>query len=225
LEKNGLKAIGTSSAALANALGYEDGEKMPFKELLFMVERIIKCIRVPLSVDMETGYSSDPAAIISNLEKLYQLGVVGINIEDSILADKRALVSVEEFSQKLSYIKNNLAARNIQLFLNVRTDAYLRGVSTPLKTTLERISAYEQAGADGIFVPGIENTDDIHAVVSSTSLPIHVLCMPNLPSFSILAELGVKRISMGDFVYNALCRDFETTIKNIVTEQSFTALF
>ncbi len=104
-EKNGYKAIATSSAAIANSLGYEDGEQISFGEMLYVVQRIISCINIPLTVDMETGYSNNISEVITNIEKLYDAGVAGINIEDSQGKDL--------FIKKLSSIKDHLGQKTI----------------------------------------------------------------------------------------------------------------
>ncbi len=216
-EKNGYKAIATSSAAIANSLGYEDGEKISFGEMLFVVQRIIACITVPLSVDMETGYSNNISEVISHIEKLHNIGVVGINIEDSQGKDL--------FIKKLSSIKNHLVKNNMQLFVNARTDSFLMNLPSALEKTLERIKPYQAAGADGIFVPFITDKDAIKKITSATTLPVNVLCMPGLSSFEDLAECGVRRISMGNFLFKAHYNHLETLIKNINTQQSFAPLF
>ena len=217
IEKNGYKAIATSSAAIANSLGYEDGEKISFGELFYVLQRIISCINIPLSVDMETGYSNNISEVISNIEKLIEAGVVGINLEDS---QGTAL-----FLKKLSGIKNHLAKNNMQLFINARTDSFLLNLPSPLEETLKRLKPYEDAGADGIFVPFIKDTDVIKKITASTTLPVNVLCMPSLTSIESLAECGVRRISMGNFLFKAHYNHLDTLIKNINTHQSFSPLF
>ncbi len=221
-EKNGYKAIGTSSAAIANSLGYEDGEKILFDELFFIVEKIIANVNIPVSVDIEGGYSNSITGAINNIERLSDAGVVGINIEDSY---QEGMTAVDIFSKKLSRIKNHLEKNNMKMFVNVRTDGFLLHLPSCLDVTLERIKAYEHAGADGIFVPFVSETDAIKKIVSSTSLPVNIMCMPNLPSFETLAESGVRRISMGNFLFKSIYNNLETMIKNINTEKSFASLF
>ena len=83
IEQNGYEAIATSSGAISNSLGYEDGEKIPFSELLYIVQRIKSCTNVPLSVDLEKGYSDNISELIENIQRLVDIGVAGINLEDS----------------------------------------------------------------------------------------------------------------------------------------------
>jgi 2-methylisocitrate lyase-like PEP mutase family enzyme len=221
-EKNGFKAIGTSSAAIANSVGYDDGEMIPFTELLFIVGRILSQIQVPLSVDMETGYGSDVTTVIKNIEKFQAIGVAGINLEDS---EKRHQLPSAVFSKKLDAIKSHLDKNNLPIFINVRTDAFLFGVSSALTVTLERIRDYENAGADGIFVPLVSDVTDIMNITTSTALPVNVLSVPALPSFETLAGLGVARVSLGSSAFRATYGHFETLIKTVVDEKSVKALY
>jgi len=154
-ERSGYKAIATSSAAIAHTWGYEDGEKIPFDLLLKVVERVMSNVNIPLSVDMEGGYSRDISKIIQNIEKLYELGVVGINIEDSVKGEKLYMQSVDDFQKVISSISSHLERKNIKMFLNARTDAFLHKLPSPITETVKRIKAYENAGANGIFVPFI----------------------------------------------------------------------
>ena len=173
---------------------------MTFDELLYIVKRIVACSNLPLTVDIEAGYSRDPLKTAKNIKILAEIGVVGINIEDSIVNEERTLVDANSFAEYLSAIKRQLVKDQVEIFINVRTDTFLLGEKAALDETQKRASLYEFAGADGLFVPCITQSDDIQAVVSSTKLPINVMCMPNLPDFESLKALGAKRISMGNFL-------------------------
>lgn len=224
-EKLNFKAIGTSSAALANVLGYNDGEELAFEELLFLVNRIAKSSQLPLSVDIEAGYSKDPVEVAQNIKQLANLGVVGINIEDSKVKEDRAIADAEDFAAFLQQVKLNLAKENVEVFINVRTDTFLLGLAEAVAETKKRISLYQQAGADGIFVPCITEAEDIKTIVASTSLPVNVMCMPELPNFELLQEYGVKRISMGNFVFDKAQANIEQTLAEITNANSFAAIF
>ena len=224
-QKLGFKAIGTSSAAIATSLGYEDGEKMPFEDLLRIVKNIQSKIDIPLTVDIESGYSRNPSEIINNIMSLQKLGVVGINIEDSITIEERKIVNAQEFAKTIQTIKSYLYDNNIDIFVNVRTDFYIMGLANPFEETLKRIKIYEESGADGIFVPCIVAENEIQKVVESTTLPVNVMCMPNLPDFNTLQNLGVKRISVGPFLYNDMIGKLEKSIIEITKNKSFNSLF
>ncbi len=224
-EQANFEAIGTSSAAIASMLGYKDGEEMDFAELLYIVQRISANTTLPLSVDLESGYSRDPLQITKHIRQLVEAGVVGINLEDSIVEEERRLLGAVEFAETIATIKQQLKKEGIDIFLNIRTDTFLLGVSNTLKVTQERIQLYEKAGADGIFVPCIEKAAGISAIVKNTALPINVMCMPKLPNFKTLQELGVRRISMGNFVFEKNNTFFGELMKNIKEEGSFKKVF
>jgi 2-methylisocitrate lyase-like PEP mutase family enzyme len=227
-EKNGFKIIGTSSAAIACMLGYADGEFMPFNELLYIVKRITACSKLPLTVDIEAGFSDDAQTTTDYIKALAEVGIVGINIEDSKVNKangERVLVNEKYFAQYLLAITTQLEQDNISLFINVRTDTFLLGIEGAIKESQKRAKLYQDAGADGLFVPCIFEAEAIKAVVNSTILPINVMCMPDLADFATLKSLGIKRISMGNFIFDALQNDMTIKLKNIIQSQSFGSVF
>jgi len=219
------KAIGTSSAAVANMLGYPDGEKMSFTELEYIVKRITSSTNLPLTVDLEAGYSRNPSEIVDNIKRLIDLGVVGVNIEDSIVGEKRELMNADSFAEILEKICSRLAQQNQEVFINVRTDTYIMSVSNPVHATIERAKKYKNAGGHGLFVPCIVEEKDIAAVIDNIDLPLNVMCMPNLPNFTTLEKLGVKRISMGGFAHKKLSGFLEKEFNSILQNNSFENLF
>jgi 2-methylisocitrate lyase-like PEP mutase family enzyme len=227
-EKLGFSAIGTSSAAIARMLGYADGEHMAFDELLYIVKRIAACCALPLSVDIEAGFSDDPQITAAYIKALAEVGVVGINIEDSRVNkanELRTLLNENSFAGYLSALTTRLKKDNVSLFINVRTDTFLLGVTGAESETKKRAKLYQTAGADGLFVPCIVQTKAIEALVNSTTLPVNVMCMPDLSDFTSLRSLGIKRISMGNFLFDALQNDLEEKLSIIQQEKSFKVLF
>jgi len=224
-EKLKFKAIGTSSAAIANMLGYEDGEQMSFDELVFIVKRILASTTLPLTVDIESGYSRDPSVTAGFIKTLCDLGVVGINIEDSLVTNTRELINAESFTEYLKAVTNQLAKDNVDLFINVRTDTFIVASENVLEQTIERIKLYQTAEIDGVFVPCITNESDIKAVVNSTELAINVMCMPELANFDVLNQLSVNRISMGNFLFDNLTTSLENSLISIINTESFKPVF
>jgi 2-methylisocitrate lyase-like PEP mutase family enzyme len=167
VETSGFKAVATSSGAIAESLGYRDGEQIPFAELMYIVQRIKASISIPLSVDIERGYTDDLNVLNEHIQKLIDHGVVGINLEDAQGEDI--------YLKKLNSIKNYLVKTNQQLFINARTDGFLQKLSSPLETTIKRAKLYKEAGADGLFVTGIQDIGIIKEIVSSTTLPVNVV--------------------------------------------------
>ena len=226
LEKENYPAVATSSSAVANGLGYQDGEDMPFEDYLLIIKRIIAVVQVPLTVDMEMGYGKTNEAIAANFITLARLGVAGVNIEDSTITQTgRELKDANEFAETIAYIKDKLAAKQLELFINVRCDAYLLKVANKQQETAHRLPLYEAAGADGIFLPFISEPADIQAAVSLTKLPLNVMCIPNLPDFDTLQKLGVKRVSLGPFLFNKVYDSIVTLTKAITAANKLTPLF
>ncbi len=217
IEQNGFEAIATSSGAISNSLGYDDGEKMPFKELLYILQRIKSGTSIPLSVDFEKGYTNDLSELTDNVQRLFDIGVVGINLEDS--------QGEEIYLKKLSAIKNHLEKNNQKLFINARTDVFLQKLVSPIETTIKRAKLYQDVGADGLFVTGISDTPTIKEIASSVTLPLNIVGSPKLSSFKTLSECGVRRISMAVFLYKATYNQLENIVREIKTEQSFTPLY
>jgi 2-methylisocitrate lyase-like PEP mutase family enzyme/ketosteroid isomerase-like protein len=224
-EDAGYKAIGTSSQAVAASLGYEDGERMPFEDLLQLAKSVTRRVNIPLTVDIEGGYSRSVTGIVENIEKLHDIGVVGINLEDTIAGTTRQLQPAAAFQITLSAVAEQLSTKNVKMFINVRTDGFLMGMPTALAETLTRIASYQKAGAQGIFVPCITDKDDITAVVSATPLPVNVMCMPELPDFDELKALGVKRISIGPFVKTYIDKKAKEAVSTILRKNTFSGLF
>jgi 2-methylisocitrate lyase-like PEP mutase family enzyme len=216
-------AVATSSAAVASSLGYTDGEAMPFEEYLFVIRRILSVLRIPLSVDIEMGYGSSDKAIIDNILRLTELGVVGINIEDSTINDSvRRLKESAPFARTIEFIKNTLSSGNLDLFVNIRCDTYILNVDNKQKETAHRVRLYESAGADGIFLPCITDEADIRAAVSQTKLPLNVMSIPGIPDFAALAALGVKRVSMGPLLFTKVYNQLEQLSRSIQRDQTIT---
>lgn len=224
-QTNGFRAIGISSQAISNALGYQDGENLPFEELLRVSKRITDVVNIPLTVDMEAGYSRNLQGILENIEKLHDCGAVGINLEDTLPGENRSLVAAASFAETIAAVAEHIKKKKLNIFLNIRTDAFLLGLPNALEETQARAKLYQAAGADGIFVPCITDSADIAAVVRSTSLPVNVMCMPDLPGFKALESLGVKRISMGGFFFNKIYDQAGVLARRIVKEQGFSSIF
>jgi 2-methylisocitrate lyase-like PEP mutase family enzyme len=225
IQEKGFPAVGTSSAAVASGLGYEDGEGMPFDDYLFVIKRIVGSVKIPVTVDMEMGYGKTGEAIASNISKLIELGIAGINIEDSAIEkSKRFLKEAKEFSKTIEYIKNYLAANNLNLFVNVRCDTYLLHVKNMQEETINRLKLYETAGADGIFLPCITAENDIAEAVRNTTLPVNVMCIPGLPDFDRLNKLGVKRASMGPFLFNKTYKKAGEMMQKVIDKRDFSSI-
>ena len=201
----GARALATSSAALAWSLGHADGGRLPRQELLDAVARIQRVNRLPLSVDIEDGYSEDPAAVLSLAQALLAQGVVGINLEDGGQAP-------ELLEAKLRALRTALPRPG--LFINARIDTYLlrRLPAEALEDDARmRMLRYEAAGADGLFLPGLDDLAVARRLSDATPLPLNLMSWPGLPGADELRRAGVRRLSAGATLfkscYGALLHD------------------
>lgn len=193
IESLGAKAIATTSAGVAWAYGYPDGGQVLPSLVLSVSESITRVIKVPLSVDIEGGYSSDPAKVAALVVRLAERGVVGVNLEDGV--DDADLLA-----RKIGATKDALAKAGLALFVNARTDVYLANlVEKPKRVTevLSRSKRYSSAGADGLFVPAVTALSEIAEIAGETQLPLNVLAWEGLPEPDKLEASGVRRLSAG----------------------------
>jgi 2-methylisocitrate lyase-like PEP mutase family enzyme len=200
IESLGAKALATTSAGVAWSHGYADGDLLPVPLLVATVRDIARVVRVPLTVDVEGGYSTDPATVGEVVRQVVEAGGVGINLEDGTGAPDLLCAKIEQ-------AKRAGAQRGVDLFVNARTDVYLSNLAPPerrVDESLERSARYRAAGADGIFVPGVTDPVEIEAIAAAAKLPLNVLVRPGLPPLARLAQLGVRRLSTGSWVASAL---------------------
>ena len=221
----GVPAVGTSSAAIAATLGVPDGNGLSFDTLRPVVGSILRAVDCPVSVDIEAGYTEDPMQIARYIVELHGMGVAGINIEDSVVDPERRVRSVNSFAAILEGVCDYLARESCPMFINVRTDAFVLGLPHARTETLRRARRFEAAGADGVFVPGICDPDDIQIVAEAISLPLNVMVVPGLPDMGRLAELGVARVSLGNCVHDLLMRLARDSLLQARTSGRFDHVF
>ena len=200
IESRGAKAIATTSAGLAWSRGYPDGDALPIEQLLSAVRAIARVIGVPLTIDVEGGYSNDPAAVARLVAGILEAGAVGINIEDG--SGSPALLCA-----KIAAARESAGRAGVELFINARTDVYLRGLAgegDAVGEVARRSERYRAAGCDGLFVPGLTDSSAIEAIAAAIHpLPLNIMLMPGLPSKEELHARGVQRLSAGSAIAQA----------------------
>jgi len=200
IENAGAQAIATTSAGMAWAMGLPDGERMAVQDLLAMCERICRSVTVPVSVDIERGYGHDANDTGGLVGALLQLGVVGINIEDGTLPGTRTLSPSNALVERIACARSVAQHHDVPMFINARIDTYVADVPADKRyeETRLRAFAYVDAGADGIFVPGLSDPLEIARLAHELPVPLNIYVgYPGAPTAAQLRELGVRRISLG----------------------------
>ncbi|MEW2294743.1 isocitrate lyase/phosphoenolpyruvate mutase family protein [Streptomyces sp. NPDC006743] len=194
LAAQGFQAIGTTSLGVAAAAGLQDGAAATAEETLALARRLGQGSFL-FTVDIEGGFSDDPEEVAELARRLYDAGAAGVNLEDG--RSDGTLAPVGLHAAKIAAVKAAVPA----LFVNARTDTYWLGCRR--EETGTRLAVYEQAGADGAFVPGLSDPDRIAALTATLTVPLNILYTPTGPTITDLAALGVRRISLGSLLYRS----------------------
>lgn len=199
IEDAGASAIATTSAGVAWSLGSPDGDVLARHRALELIGRIVAAVTVPVTADIEGGYGTDAAGVAETVAGVLAAGAVGVNIEDGTRPPA-------ELATRLAASRQTADRAGADLFLNARIDTFLLGLGAPdtrVKETLSRARMYVDAGADGIFVPGVTDTATITALAGGISVPLNVMAGPGAPTVAELGTLGVARVSLGSGVAQA----------------------
>lgn len=220
VESMGAKAIATTSGGFAWSKGCADGNVVTVQQQAQLASEVVDAVSIPVSVDFEMGYSDDPATVAENLKPLVETGISGINLEDS--SAPAALLA-----RKIEAIKAMTESAGLDVFINARTDVILRNLVShgeSVRETLRRAAIYQSAGADGLFVPGVKETNEIEEIVKGTSLPVNVLSLPNVPDASVLERLGVRRLSAGSAIARVIYQQVGQIASAFLAEGSYSPL-
>ena len=200
LENIGYPAIATASGATAFSNGYHDGQKLPFADLLHILQRIAASVNVPVTADVESAYADNNITLAENIKKLISTGIAGINFEDSH-HDEQKLIPIDEQCEKILLIKKVSQQMGMPLFINARTDGYIKSNNLSreekLSQAIERGKAYKEAGADCLYPIFLKDKQDIQIIIKEVGLPVNVLLLPGIPGFNELKEIGLARLSLG----------------------------
>src|SRR6266853_2342762 len=204
IESAGFAAIATSSAGVAWALGYADGERISRGEMLAVVRRIAASAHVPVTADMEAGYGATPEAAAETARGVIAAGAVGLNLEDG--TNDGRLVDVALQQDRIRAMREAGAAAGVPLVINARTDAFEVKDWSPSErftAAVRRANAYHAAGADCLFVPHVSDGETIGRLAREIEGPLNVIAGPPAPVIPELERLGVKRASLGPRVAQA----------------------
>ena len=199
-EDAGFPAIATTSAGIANSLGYPDGQKLPRGEMLAVVRRIVESVKVPVTADMMAGYGATPDEVADTVSEVLSCGAVGMNLEDGVDGQPGLLADLNLQREIVRAAVEASERTRVPLVLNARTDVFLHAVGpaeTRVARTVERLNAYRDSGAHSLFAPGVTDKQIIAQFVRALKGPLNVLATAGTPPVAELAQLGVRRVSLG----------------------------
>src|SRR5882724_181881 len=227
IEDLGYPAIATSSAAIAATLGYPDGQRISQQEMLEVVARIARAVRVPVTADAEAGYGTTTADIAQFAKDLVAAGAVGLNFEDITGSDEPSHVALDLQLANIQALRDTSKSLGVPLVINARTDIFLMPIGpaeTRLARTIERLRAYRQAGADCVFAPGVADSDTIAKLVQSVNAPLNILASQSCPAIPEPERLGVRRVSLGSSLMRATLGTIRRVDKELRTSGAYTML-
>ena len=202
----GFGALATSSAGIAFSLGYPDGQRISREEMLAAVARIANCVDIPVTADVEAGYGPRPEDAAETARSVLEAGGVGMNLEDATGDVANPLEDLQVQEEKIRAVREVAVRSGVPVVLNARTDAYLLQAGESEKRydlALKRLSAFRDAGADCLFVPGLNDVETIQRFVRDLKFPLNILVGPGSPPIAELEKMGVARVSLGSGVVRA----------------------
>jgi 2-methylisocitrate lyase-like PEP mutase family enzyme len=209
----GAKAIATGSWSVSSATGFKDGEGVPLDLVIDNLSRIVGATALPVSIDIESGYGKTPEEVGRTIARTLWAGAVGCNLEDSF-PENGELREVSEQVKRIKQARTAAEAAGIPYFINLRTDVFFGRSPAPhdaamVEAAAERARAYADAGADGLFAPGLTDLGLITRLAEASPLPLNVMVSDKTPSLGQLAQAGVARVSHGPGPYLATMKKLE----------------
>src|SRR5213594_1477452 len=226
LERLGFKALATTSAGFAFSRGKPDGG-VPRDEMLAHIREIVEATSLPVNADFLNGFADKPENVAANVKLCIDTGVAGLSIEDNSQNPTAPLYEKKLAIERIRAARSAIDASETGVVLTGRCEAWLVRDPNPLQTALDRLAAYAEAGADCLYAPGVSNPDDIAQIVKTVApKPVNVLVsgFNHQLSFSQLADLGVRRISVGSGLALAAWGAFLRAAKDIKANGTFNLL-
>jgi 2-methylisocitrate lyase-like PEP mutase family enzyme len=224
LAQSGFESLATSSAAAANALGRRDG-RMTRDEALAHARAIVAATDLPVSADLENGFGDSPEVVAETIRMAAATGLAGASIEDASNGKESALYDINHAAERVAAAVEAARVLPFKFTLTARAENYVRG-KPDLDDTIKRLLAYEKAGADVLFAPGLPDLAAVRKVCSAVSRPVNfaVAIRGKAHSVAELADAGVKRISFAASLYRVAMSGFVEAVQEIKNKGTFTYL-
>jgi 2-methylisocitrate lyase-like PEP mutase family enzyme len=227
IEKAGSEAIATTSAGIAFASGYPDGQRISRERMLESVAEICSAVSVPVTADMEAGYGDTPEEMDRMVAGLLEAGAVGLNLEDGTGRPEAPLADLALQVEKIRAVVAAGRKRGVPIVVNARTDVYLARVGPEagrLAEAIRRGEAYRDAGAGCVFIPGVTDPAVIGALVAQLAYPVNVLAVAGSPAIAELARLGVARVSLGSGPMRAAMTEMLRLAEEVLAKGTYSTL-
>jgi 2-methylisocitrate lyase-like PEP mutase family enzyme len=224
----GFKALATTSAGFAFSRGLPDSVKaLSLDAVLAHIREIAAATPLPVNADFQSGYADDPAEVAKNVTLCVRTGIAGLSIEDATGDPSNPLYERSKAIERIRAARAAIDATNIPVVLTARCESWLVGDGNAGRTALDRLVAYADAGADCLFAPGVREPEMISAIVKAVApKPVNVLISSPIPGLTLarLADLGVRRVSVGSALARAAWTAFIHAAKNIAETGTFDSL-
>jgi 2-methylisocitrate lyase-like PEP mutase family enzyme len=237
LVQAGFKALATTSSGYAFSRGCTDGD-IEVDEMLEHIREIVDATSLPVNVDFEDGHAEDLKNLANNVLRCVETGAAGLSIEDSTGNPEQPLYPLDEATERMKTARKAIDDSGQKVMLIGRAECFMTGHPEPLKETLRRLKAYDEAGADCLYAPGLSTREQITAVVNAAApKPVNIMMGPAKQfNMSELSEMGVRRISTGGTLALTAWTGFANAVKplaegkfsafeNLVSHQELTELF
>ncbi|MEV7357407.1 isocitrate lyase/phosphoenolpyruvate mutase family protein [Kitasatospora sp. NPDC091276] len=216
----GARAVATASASVSWSLGSRDGGGADLEQVLVRTAQVVRAVDLPVTADLESGFARTAAGVGESVAALLATGAVGVNLEDEGRPTAEA-------AERIAAARAAADAAGVPAFVNARTDVFLHGIGAPegrLGDAVRRLRAYVEAGADGVFVPGVADEETIAALAAAVPVPLNVLAGPGAPSVPELAKLGVARVSLGPGLAEVAYAAVRRAAAEVYASGTYTAL-
>ncbi|MEO8660297.1 MAG: isocitrate lyase/phosphoenolpyruvate mutase family protein [Bryobacteraceae bacterium] len=222
----GFPALATTSAGVAFSRGLPDAEWAVSRDaMLEHISQMVAAVALPINADFESGYADDPEGVAESVRLCVETGVAGLSIEDRTADAAQPLYEVGFAADRIRAARAAIEQSGSGVILTARAECYLVGTPHPLRESIRRLQAYAEAGADVLYAPGPRNVEDIRAIVTELHpKPVNILMGASILRVADLADLGVRRISVGSALARAAWTGFQNAVKPLAAEGSFYAL-
>ncbi len=217
LESMGFEALATTSSGFAGTLGRLDGD-ITVDDALAHAAAVVAAVDVPVSADLENAFADDPAGVAATITRAVSTGLAGCSVED--YSREAGLYAPELAAERVAAAAEAAHGGDVHLVLTARAENHIRG-NPDLADTIARLQAFQEAGADALFAPGISDIDELRTIIAAVDLPVSVLALPNTPSVAELSKIRVKRISVGGSFYYAAIAGMVTAARELLDQGTY----